>query len=631
MTKLHLRRIITVPLIYFLFIVGIFVLQFTQGKAFTYINGALSVSGSYIQEEDGSQSLGLPLHLVYKGLDLYIEDSSPVQLVVNQNKKDIVLEDLENLDNGFKLDFSENSAITITSQKRGDVDVLSIAAQIPFNANALTMSYKTINSAKQEKKDSMLLVSSDDQKYVFSGLVNPDEKMLTFTASSPSIGYRTYVPAKGVEIANLVNVPMASQEIYIASVEKYATTSLTAIRSALNNNYTEEEVSVFISEMARNGMYRTGVSAVPVAFSVGNSRTHLTNTFFGSLVRTYEVLLSKEREDLAKVSRLISESNPEMFEFNNLIPFLLDRTTTPLFNDVIKLAPELQMSNVTPLQAAGIIQAIMDTDKYRSDISNPFVLLEESSLRIISESLKELGDSLYISADDKKVNALECIRIGNILVKYGNKNSKPEWSAVGRILVSSIMSYMNDRGNLPETLNFTFASDGTTKAGLIPDSSRILKPSDVYPFLVENTYYPHEESLYKSAGPGIWAWTSAQNITIRKPSEQEISFIVKFPAGESHYLVLRGIKPFNRIQIYGMDYRTDPRFESYNSSGYVYNAKTQTLYLKMRHKTELETITLFYGDEEAETSVTEETNASETAPTEVSGAAVSGEVSSSAE
>lgn len=606
MAKLHLRRIITVPLIYFLLIVGIFVLQFTQGKAFTYTNGALSVSGSYIQEEDGSQSLGLPLHLVYKGLDMYIEDSSPVQLVVNQNKKNVVLEDLENLENGFKLDFSENSSISFTSQKRGDVDVLSISAQIPFNANALMMSYKIINSAKQEKKDSMLLVSSDSQQFVFSGLVNSDEKLLTFTASSPSIGYRTYVPAKGVEIANLVNLPMASQEIYTASVEKYASTSLATIRSALNNTYSEEDVSVFVSEMARNGMYRTGISTVPVAFTVGNSRTYLTNTFFGSLVKTYESLLLKERDDLAKVSRLISENNPEMFEFKNLIPFLLDRTTTPLFDDVIKLAPEIQMSNVSPLQAAGIIEAIMDTDKYRPDISNPFVLLEESSLRIISESLKEVGDSLYISSDDKKVNTLECIRIGNLLVEYGNKNSKPQWAAVGRILVSSIMSYMNDRGNLPGTLNFTYASDGTTKAGLIPDPSKILKPSEVYPFLVKNDFYPHEECLFKTVGSGAWAWTSAQTITVKKPTEQEISFIVKFPVGESHYLVMRGIKPFTRIQIYGIDYRTDPRFESYNSSGYVYNAKTQTLYLKMRHKTEYETIKLFYDVEGTNTSSTEE-------------------------
>ena len=87
-----------------------------------------------------------------------------------------------------------------------------------------------------------------------------------------------------------------------------------------------------------------------------------------------------------------------------------------------------------------------------------------------------------------------------------------------------------------------------------------------------------------------------------KVSENQIDISVRFPVGESHYLVIRGIKPFTRIQLYGMDYRTDNRFETYNSSGYVYNSSTQTLYLKIRHKSETETVRLFYETEQPETS-----------------------------
>jgi len=60
-------------------------------------------------------------------------------------------------------------------------------------------------------------------------------------------------------------------------------------------------------------------------------------------------------------------------------------------------------------------------------------------------------------------------------------------------------------------------------------------------------------------------------------------------------MVIRGIKPFYRIQLYGMDFRTDPRFESYNSSGYRYNEDTETLFLKMRHKVEMEDIVIYLG------------------------------------
>ena len=43
-----------------------------------------------------------------------------------------------------------------------------------------------------------------------------------------------------------------------------------------------------------------------------------------------------------------------------------------------------------------------------------------------------------------------------------------------------------------------------------------------------------------------------------------------------------------------MAFRTDPRFETYNSSGYVYKPESETLLLKSRHKTQLEEIKMSY-------------------------------------
>ena len=64
--------------------------------------------------------------------------------------------------------------------------------------------------------------------------------------------------------------------------------------------------------------------------------------------------------------------------------------------------------------------------------------------------------------------------------------------------------------------------------------------------------------------------------------------------GDTHYIIIKGVTPFNSIYIYDMAFRTDPRFESYNSSGYVYKKNTSTLLLKSRHKSEFETVRLVY-------------------------------------
>ena len=44
-----------------------------------------------------------------------------------------------------------------------------------------------------------------------------------------------------------------------------------------------------------------------------------------------------------------------------------------------------------------------------------------------------------------------------------------------------------------------------------------------------------------------------------------------------------------------MAFRTDPRFETYNSSGYIFKKSTDTLLLKSRHKKRFETVKLIYN------------------------------------
>lgn len=71
-----------------------------------------------------------------------------------------------------------------------------------------------------------------------------------------------------------------------------------------------------------------------------------------------------------------------------------------------------------------------------------------------------------------------------------------------------------------------------------------------------------------------------------------MSFDFTSQSGVSHYVVLQGIEKFSDIKIHDIHFRTDPHFETYNSSGYVYNQDTKTLYLKLKHKKEVETVEL---------------------------------------
>jgi hypothetical protein len=59
-------------------------------------------------------------------------------------------------------------------------------------------------------------------------------------------------------------------------------------------------------------------------------------------------------------------------------------------------------------------------------------------------------------------------------------------------------------------------------------------------------------------------------------------------------MIIRGIKAFTKIQLYNMDFRTDFQFERYDSSGWSYSTQEQTLIIKMKHRTAVEHIRVFY-------------------------------------
>lgn len=80
-----------------------------------------------------------------------------------------------------------------------------------------------------------------------------------------------------------------------------------------------------------------------------------------------------------------------------------------------------------------------------------------------------------------------------------------------------------------------------------------------------------------------------------KKEGNSLTLTIDFPENWTHYVMFKGIPKFSTIYIYNMAFRTDPRFETYNSSGYVYKHEEEILLLKSRHKSKLETVRFDLG------------------------------------
>lgn len=593
--------------LYVCIIFGIFALQFTRGNSFSLSIGPLMVSGSTEKNDDGLDRPALPLHVGAYGLDFFLDDRNPLMAYSSANHG-VPLKVTSFLpeETRFTISFTEGVKVSFETERRGDIDVFAVSAVIPNRFQRIVFPYKLARSARLEKKGSLNLVSVGKKFYSFPAIplqpvAGSAVRALPIPSSSPVVYYQTWLPAKGLSIAELADLPGASNSAYERACEQFSSAALGSFRdSVAAGALTEPVVAAYVAEMGRIGMYHAALESIPELYRNGPNRTWKTNTFFNNLEKTWAGMMTKEREDRTILSRRLTEGNPAILEFPGLVAYLVDRGSVVLMDDVIRVASGFEISSITPLQAAGILEIIMDMSRLDADRAAALVPLAESCERTLVTAMVRIQDKLYISRDGKTVETLPSLRIASILMRYGSESpTRAQWRSVGNLIVSSLLEFAGDSASLPAKFLFSGTVE-SGRTGVVVQPEQILSPAELYPVvLFREPWYPHVLSLAKEAGPGVWAWTSAQGVQVSTPAEGVMKFTVSFPQGETHYMVLRGIKPFYRIQIYGMDFRTDPRFESYNSSGYRYNEQTETLFLKMRHKTEREDVVVYFGEPKA--------------------------------
>jgi hypothetical protein len=606
MMKYLTRRIVLLTALYVCIIFGIFALQFTSGNAFSVTLGSIRVSCTMDTSVDGRSRPVLPIHIGANGLDFFLTEQNPLMAYASDSSgAPLKVTGLTQNANGFEIDFTDNVNVSFSSEKRGDVDIVTIVARIPQKYQNVAFPYKITRSAKLEKQGSLILVNTGKQQYAFSGAtINPDagkaSHSLLIQRSSPVVYYQSWIPAKGLSLDSLASLPGSSEADYGRAVELYSSKALLAFKeSVAAGNLSEPLVAAYIAEMGRIGMYQAAIESLPETWRNDPSRTWQTNTFLDHLERTYAGYITKEHEDRSMISRKLTDNNPEVFEFPSLVPYLVDRGSTILIKDIFRLSASLDMTSITARQAAGILEAMMDYQAYAPEDQNALLALADSCERKLKSSFVLIGNNLYLSDNGKTVNTLDTLGTAAILVKYGAwADGNSNWTVAGHLLVTSLAANSSDKGAVAPQFAFTSSEGQDAKTGITAGSEKPLDAATVYPALViSNTWYPHCVSLANQAGAGIWAWTSAQSIKVSKSADGVMKVTTRFPQGETHYMVLNGIKRFYRISIYGIDFHTDPHFESYNSSGYRYNEETNTLYLKMRHKSEYEDVIIYTGDD----------------------------------
>ena len=599
MFKHPIKKSLGLIVLYSVIIIGIFVLQFRNESVVSKNIGLLSASFAQTQNEAGEISLKNSLSVSFKGISFSADEVTPCRLVVLDENGTKIEKNLSLVsyfqetplsitfnfasEEPEKAQFSENlsqngeSSLTFAVSDTDENAALSISARMPENAEGLFLNYKpAAGFSVTDRTRTKLVLNSKNLTYAFTAS-QIDEKSIFFSPANLVSYYVAYNPSVEFSFANLdPDLPIMQKSNYEANVKNLRAELVSSVENSIKNNqnFSEKSVTAYVAEMALEGKYAEAVSNVPESFKKGNKRTFLSAPFFDSLESTYATLEMHNENMREMLQNAVDSSSISVFALEDFADYINILGETPQVRQILSLpqkilSDEEQLSSVTISQTVGILSTYLKLSSLHSTLADSLKECAERCVEIIEQNCNFDDTSLNLFEKNLPVSPSLALMAGNALIQWGEFSSSvasAEYVQAGYALINSILGKKS--------------VDSVTLA-------------DIYPILVSNPYYPHCKLLSKTSTDTIWAWTSAQSVSYSM-QDGIASLSLTFPKNETNYAIVSGIAPFIDIEIYGLSFHSDPRFEAYNSSGFIYKAAKRALFLKSRHKSETEIIRLSY-------------------------------------
>jgi hypothetical protein len=604
MKKPVFPRIVGLLLLYVAVFAGLVLLQFTKRTSFTHRNGSLVVSGFYNEDveqpmlSDSEFLISGDAGVFFQGVEFILaKDRGFIIKDAEGNETEFVLEQMTL--SGENIDFilSDGSIIEFSPHFAGGNQELRIIGSFNENIASIEVPMKTPRSSRVDENNT-LVVMNNNLTFAFNRTsVDTERKVLMLSRDNPNAHYAVIPDTKTFNPADYILAEAESIGDYDDVLQRWLDQSYLIWSRAVQVNPSEELVSAYLTESLKRGSYRPSVAAIPASFLNGTQRSFVSSAFLGRLDLGLRSISAEEREMLARISRLINEKSEALFEEPHVFDDLYTRNMTTFINDGAAFVGAIDPATLTINSVPGIFEGWRDWESmnaggFADELTiglaeeNPFERLLEQAFFIISQNIiiTENEEAVFVQQDGE-IDVLFNTILGRALIEYGDASGNQDRAGIGRSIILSILSLLDQSGTVP--LRVTIAEDGSLQS--LSDEN--INSFQLYTIFHHDEYYPRAVPIKPS--PGMWAWTAASSLTsVMEDNVLDIS--VGFPVGETHHIIIRGVKPFAKIQLYNMDYRTDPQFERYDSSGWSYSPSEQTLLIKMKHRTNIEHVRIFY-------------------------------------
>jgi hypothetical protein len=399
---------------------------------------------------------------------------------------------------------------------------------------------------------------------------------MVLSNENPFISYRArsrqreFIPA---------NYKLTSAANYETVIRNWQNTNFTYWNQNSSTLQNEDDITAFLAEAVQRGNYTAAVNSVIA--NANRRRSHRSSVYVGGMGTAYQSFLTSETEKLNLATRLTREKSLAVLREEHIVNYFYTRGYTTLANNIIDILINSDPQRLTIDYVAGLLEVYADLKLWRPDVSIDH--LTDQMIQLISDNLNRdtERDFVYVSSSEG-ANIEYSLRLGKALVYWAQDTANNDWETIGKSIVLSAIEGSNS-GRFHNILNPTNFSP---RAAWLTDTEH-------------------------------WAWTASPSIRVSY-IDGNMNLAFSFPVNLTHYAIIRGVRPFIRIQIHGIDWGTSLEFERYDASGWLYYPQEQILLLKLRHRQAVENVRIIYRAAAPRPT----TPAAATTPSEPSGDAV---------
>ena len=573
-----LRKSLTLLAIYAAFIIGIFVLQFKNSSIISEKIGSLHITLVESTEGDNTVHLKNKLTASYNGISLSVSDESPAK--INKAGQELPISLVtwkKDSATACSFFFSENVTLRFSMSDESQKALLNMEASLPKNVSSITIPYGLSGGATlTSQNDKKLQINSKKNSWELTASEIEDGKLL-LTKKEPVLSYAYYDSTRSFSFAMAASLDTATETAYTKTISQLESNLIQTFSqiSPESTSVTEMEAVSYVAAMASRGKYQEAIENVPQNFKKSGSRTYLSAPYFNNLAKMNESLV-RQMQKFSDMITLASENGTlDVFTIKNLSDYMCMHPGSETISKLLSNTGSRDLTDMTIAQAAGILSTYVELSEKNKNLAKLIEPATKAAVSKIESSCNLDDNNVTIVEKGTFLPVVSAAYAGDAILRFGRLTGNAECVAGGRLIINSYLKNC--------------------------DSFDSRSLSELYPVIVHNNiYYPHFNIIAFDKLGAVWAWTCAEKVTYANDGAGTITLVVDFPLSNTHYMIVNGIEAFKSIYIYDMAFRTDSRFETYNSSGYVYQKDSSSLLLKSRHRSASEIIRLVYIDNSAE-------------------------------